>query len=125
MKINLSRLFATFLFAVVLIGSFFLLKACDQKKYCKQIETMILNGAIILDVRTPAEYAEEHIEGSLNIELNRLKSDDLESLGLNKRHTYITCCVKGKRSADAAGVLTSQGYRAYNGGSYKKLNPKH
>ena len=48
-------------------------------------------GAIIVDVRTAAEYREGHIKGSLNIPLDRL-SAEVEKLG-KKNAPIITCCI--------------------------------
>ena len=54
------------------------------------------NGAIILDVRSPAEYAGGHIEGSKNIPVDKLKGN-LNFLN-DKNKAIITCCASGMRS---------------------------
>ena len=59
---------------------------------------MVKDGAVILDVRTPAEYNGGHIKGSINIPLQSLD----KNLGkLKKDKAIITCCASGMRSASA------------------------
>jgi len=83
---------------------------------------MYKNGAQIIDVRTPGEYASGHIKGSINIPLQNLTA------GLNKikkDKPVITCCASGMRSASAKGILKSNGYtEVYNGGGWTSLNSK-
>lgn len=66
-------------------------------------------GIILLDVRTPAEYAEGHIPGSLLIPLQTL--EEQASLQLTDRDTPIfVYCRSGQRSLEAAKILVEQGY---------------
>jgi phage shock protein E len=64
------------------------------------------NGAVIVDVRTAAEFS----QGPLN-EL-KLKSDLIRKW--NK--PVITVCRSGNRSGIAKGILKATGIDAYNGG---------
>jgi phage shock protein E len=77
------------------------------------------NGAIILDVRTPAEYRTGHIPGSMNVSVERVRDAVTELKKRNK--PVITCCRSGARSGVAAGVLKSAGIEAYNGGPWNDL----
>jgi len=80
-------------------------------------------GAIVIDVRTPGEFSAGHIEGSVNIPLNKL-SHNLHKLKA-KNKPIITCCASGMRSASAKGILHSNGYEnVYNGGAWHLLNKK-
>ena len=84
---------------------------------------LISEGAIILDVRSHGEYVTGHIEGSINISVNKL-SENLNKLK-SKNQTIITCCASGMRSASAKGILESNGYKnVINGGSWQSLNSK-
>lgn len=86
----------------------------DLKELAKQ-------GAIIVDVRSPAEFQGGHIKGSINIPLPSLE----KGLGkLNKDKTIITCCASGMRSASAKSILKSKGYEAHNGGGWSSLQAK-
>ena len=80
-------------------------------------------GAIILDVRSKAEYDSGAIPGSKHIPLQQVAAQIKEIKAWNK--PVITCCASGIRSASAAGILKSNGVEAMNGGGwatfYKKL----
>lgn len=81
---------------------------------------LIKNGAIILDVRTKAEYQMGHVKGSINIPLDQL-TGNLNKLDKNK--PIITCCASGMRSGSAKGVLQNRGFtQVYNGGSWQNVN---
>ena len=80
-------------------------------------------GAIIMDVRTKAEYQGGHISGSINIPLDKIDAN----LGKfkNKDQVIITCCASGMRSAKAQSGLKSRGYtNVYNGGGWMSLRNK-
>lgn len=65
----------------------------------------------LLDVRTPEEYAEGHIQGAhlLNwLDPEEFKAD---ATHLDKSKTIMTYCRSGRRSLEAATYLTSQGYK--------------
>lgn len=89
--------------------------ATDYKQLLKE-------GAVIVDVRTPAEFAGGHIKGSVNIPLDSLGAN-LNKLP-NKDKVVITCCASGMRSAAGKGILKSNGYTAFNGGGYAGLERK-
>jgi phage shock protein E len=84
---------------------------------------MISEGAVILDVRSHGEYVSGHIQGSVNIPVNKL-SENLNKLK-SKNQPIITCCASGMRSASAKGLLESKGYtKVINGGSWQSLEKK-
>ncbi len=68
----------------------------------------------LLDVRTPEEYAEGHIQGATNI--NVFDSDFIEQCqkSLKKDEPVAVYCRSGKRSADAAQQLAANGYKVTN-----------
>ncbi len=84
---------------------------------------LIKNGAIILDVRSKAEYAGGHIKGSVNISVDTLRNN-LGKLK-DKDKPIITCCASGMRSASAKSILISNGFtQVHNGGSWYSLQNK-
>jgi rhodanese-related sulfurtransferase len=84
------------------------------------IEELIKNGAIVIDVRTPGEFAGGHFKGSKNIPLDKIgsKIDDIKKMD----KPVILCCASGMRSGQAAGVLKRAGLsEVYNAGSWTNL----
>lgn len=57
-------------------------------------------GSIIIDVRTPQEFASGHLAGSLNIDFNASDFDQ-KIATLNPASKYIIYCRSGNRSAQA------------------------
>lgn len=83
---------------------------------------LVKDGAIILDVRTPGEYASGHIKGSKNFPLQSLQQHLSEIL---KDKVIITCCASGMRSGSAKSLLLSSGYKeVHNGGGWMSLKGK-
>lgn len=81
---------------------------------------MVKDGAIILDVRSKAEFDSGHINGAINIPVDQL-GNNLKQLK-DKNKPIITCCASGMRSANAKSLLVSNGYKdVYNGGGWHSL----
>ncbi len=105
------------LLAIAFCGILF--AACSGSRFetvgVEQFKGAIKNPQIkLVDVRTPAEYAQGHIDGALNIDVKDTlflqKAVDALPAG-SKVAVY---CRSGKRSADAAGKLEAQGYDVVN-----------
>ena len=79
-------------------------------------------GAIIIDVRTKAEYTQGAIKGSKNIPLQIINTRIAEIKKLNK--PIITCCASGMRSGSAASILNNHGIETINGGGWLSLSNK-
>lgn len=82
------------------------------------IAKMLTDGALILDVRTPAEFRQGHAMNALNIPLDTLPG---ALMRLDKRRPIVTCCRSGMRSASAAAILTRNGFMAHNGGTWQRV----
>ena len=63
-------------------------------------------GALLLDVRTGAEYAEGHIPGSVNIPMQFLD----EPVAEDTDTPIFVYCLSGGRSRQAAAMLRREGY---------------
>ena len=86
-------------------------------------KALLAEGAIIVDVRSPAEFSVGYIENSLNIPVGELMNK-LEYLK-DKDQTIITCCASGMRSGAAKQLLVAKGYtNVINGGGWRSLNNK-
>ena len=70
----------------------------------------------VVDVRSPGEFAAGHIEGAVNLPLDRL-AQDAATLLPDKQAPLMLCCVSGARSGLGVQLLRQQGYEnAVNGG---------
>lgn len=81
----------------------------------KDFEQLAADGHVqVVDVRTPEEFEDGHLLGSVNIDW---KDDAFLSNAekvLNKTRTVAVYCRSGKRSAEAAAALTKAGFTTYN-----------
>jgi rhodanese-related sulfurtransferase len=66
---------------------------------------------LIIDVRTPKEYAAGHVPEAMNIPLEELRSR-IAALHLPKDARIVTMCDRGGRSSRAVRELEKWGYRA-------------
>lgn len=64
---------------------------------------------ILIDVRTPAEFAAEHIPGAINLNVETISTTALTQIP-SKSSIYILYCNTGNRSGQAATILTDMGY---------------
>ncbi|MGE5634607.1 MAG: rhodanese-like domain-containing protein, partial [Deltaproteobacteria bacterium] len=67
------------------------------------------NGLFLLDVREPYEYAEWHIENSVNIPLGELSKEEVLSQ-IPKDKEIITICPRGYRAMDGKYMMQRYGY---------------
>jgi rhodanese-related sulfurtransferase len=105
----LSLLFTAFLILPVF--------SCAQSGAHRKITALEFNeqiraspGATILDVRTPEEFAEDHLEGAQNMDY-RADDFDQSTARLDKSRPVYVYCLKGGRSAGAAYYLRQSGFR--------------
>jgi rhodanese-related sulfurtransferase len=64
---------------------------------------------VALDVRTPDEFKDGHIEGAINVDYNS-GGFRTELSQLVKNRTYLTYCRTGRRSDDAVHIMRSMGF---------------
>ncbi len=80
----------------------------------KQAYDLIRNGAsddlVILDIRTPAEFAAGHLKGAINIDY-RSGMFARKVARLDRSKTYFVYCRIGRRSAGAIDIMTRLGFR--------------
>jgi phage shock protein E len=91
------------LVAVVLLGT---LAACGSTGSDSTVNT---DGAVILDVRTPEEFASGHLAGSVNIDVS---AGDFEQriATLDPAAKYLIYCRSGNRSAQALARMQGLGF---------------
>ena len=96
--------------------------ACADKKKTEyknltsvQFEELIKNPEVqVVDVRTPEEYTEGHIPGSLNINVKDENFASNIDAALTTDKPIAIYCRSGKRSRTAAEVLVKKGFKVYN-----------
>ena len=71
---------------------------------------------VLLDVRTPKEFAEGHIAGAVNLDVQDPQFG-AKLAKLDRDKTYLVYCRSGRRSASACGIMNEQRFpagRQYN-----------
>lgn len=70
---------------------------------------MARRDVVLIDVRTPAEYAEGRVPGAVNVPLDQLESRLAELAPHRADDVYLICAVGG-RSARATSILAANGF---------------
>lgn len=68
---------------------------------------------ILLDVRTPEEFANSHIDGAINIDV-RSADFNQRIAKLDKDQPVYVYCLSGGRSANASNILAQNGFKTVN-----------
>ena len=98
-----------------LIASVLLLAGCSSSTGAidlgvSEFSTKVAEaGVITLDVRTPIEFAEGHIEGARLIDFQSGNFEN-EIAALDKNATYAVYCRSGNRSGQAVKVMQDAGF---------------
>lgn len=87
---------------------------CETEISKEQLNKMIEKGAILVDVRSPQEFAEGHLDNAISLpeyEMNQKVKDILP----DKLQVIIVYCSTGHRSQKAQKELQKLGYqKVYN-----------
>ncbi|HIE44737.1 MAG TPA: rhodanese-like domain-containing protein [Flavobacteriaceae bacterium] len=84
------------------------------------IKDYLEKGAVILDVRTPAEWAEGHTKSAKLITLNDIPQSVEKIKAWNK--PVIVVCKSGGRAGTALSYLQQAGIDAINGGGWQNAD---
>ncbi len=96
---------------------FILLKRSGQISI-KDAATQLKNGALVIDVRTPAEFNSGHLAKAINLPLDEIESS-LPRRVRDKNQALLLHCQSGMRSGVAKKKLQALGYaKVFNMGSY-------
>jgi rhodanese-related sulfurtransferase len=71
----------------------------------------VTSDTVVIDVRTPAEFAEGHLDGALNIDVQGADFDALVS-ELPTDGDYVVYCRSGNRSAAAIARMEGLGFES-------------
>lgn len=91
-----------------------------SNEYEAQLQQIINNNAFLVDVRTPGEFAEGHVSGSVNIPLDTIP---MQLALFNNKENIVVFCRSGLRSAQAKGFLEQYGFsNVINAGTWITVN---
>lgn len=93
---------------------------CQEKAKAEKVEVLDISAfdrklsgtsnKIVLDVRTPAEYQEGHLQNAVLIDIKTGSfEEDVEKLDKNK--PIFVYCASGVRSEKAASILEEKGFK--------------
>lgn len=90
------------------------------------LKTAINEGAYLVDVRTPAEFAAGSVPGAVNIPLDQVQQ---KIATFKNKKSVVVFCRSGSRSGQAKSILEQNGIsNVQNGGTWKAVaelkNPK-
>lgn len=98
------------------IKDFFIYRAISLKRgdnnniSIEQLEDMKYKNAVIIDVRSPQEFKEGHIDGAISIPEYELKNRVRNEIK-NVEEPIIVYCSTGHRSKRAQEILEQMGYK--------------
>ena len=108
----MRKLLSVFLAAILLVGcsapketASYLQISMDEAITMMEEES----GYIILDVRTPEEFADKHIPGAVNIPNETIAAEEIPELP-DKDQLILVYCRSGNRSKQASEKLAALGY---------------
>jgi rhodanese-related sulfurtransferase len=100
---------------IALLASVLLLAGCSSSSSAVDLSVSEFSskvaeaGVITLDVRTPGEFNEGHIEGALLVDFESGNFEN-EIATLDKSKTYAVYCRSGSRSGQAVRVMSDAGF---------------
>ena len=83
------------------------------------LKPIIEEGAFLVDVRTPAEFSQGNVKGSVNIPLDTLPS---QLQKFKDQKNIVVFCRSGNRSGQAKIILEQNGFsNVTNGGTWEEV----
>lgn len=118
---------------IILVGLVLLMLSCvSQDKQVKQVsvntlqEVLTTNKVQLLDVRTPKEWEQGIIEGTIKINFFEENFEEEVLEKLTKEKPVYVYCRTGGRSSKASELLLKKGFEVYNvAGGYTEWKLKN
>ncbi len=100
-------------YLVLLILSMSLFTGCSKvdDETLRAAHSAVEQGAVIIDVRTPKEFAGGHVFQAVNIPIEEL-AKSVSRVPKNK--TLVVYCASGNRSSHATALLRQKGWTVYD-----------
>lgn len=112
--------FVRFLIPIIPILMFGLLSQLLGQSGNSELSEAVKNGAFLVDVRTPGEFAGGSVPGAVNIPLDQVSSQISRFKG---KKGVVVFCKSGMRSGQAKGILDQNGIpQVINGGTWQNVN---
>ena len=106
---------------VSIMGLLMSLLMGEVRERRSELSALIASGALVIDVRSPREFAGIIFKGAINIPHDRIRRE----IGLHekdKKRAVIVYCHSGPRAFTAKRSLESAGYtNVFNGGSLRTM----
>lgn len=84
------------------------------------LKQIINEGAFLVDVRSPGEFAAGNVKGSVNIPLETVSSQIAK---FKNKKNILVFCQSGNRSSQAKSMLAQNGFtNVINGGPWQQVN---
>lgn len=108
MKNNLKFFSLPFFVAMIMVACNTSNNVLDVAQFEQKLEDP---NVVLIDVRTPQEFAQGHIEGALNIDFY---GDNFENdiHAINQSKTILVYCKSGNRSGKAANILAKNNFKS-------------
>jgi rhodanese-related sulfurtransferase len=85
----------------------------------ENLKTAVKDGAFLVDVRTPAEFAEGNVKGSVNIPLDQVQNQLAKFKPKENIVVFFFFC---NRSSQAKSILEQNGFNnVTNGGTWQDI----
>ena len=99
---------------------FEIFKNLFSKKDNTKMEKLIAEGAFLVDVRSPSEFADGNVKNSVNIPVDQIENQIAKFK--DKKH-IVVFCRSGMRSSMAKATLEKNGFsNVTNGGTWNDIN---
>lgn len=86
----------------------------------ENLAILVKEGAFLVDVRLPSEFASGRVEGSTNIPLDQIAGQLSKFKG---KKQIVVFCRSGMRSSQAKSILEQNGFtNVTNGGTWQDVN---
>lgn len=109
----------TVLIAIGVLALILILKRLGQISVATATQ-YLRDGAVVVDVRTPAEFNSGHLRGAINVPLEEMTKEASRKLR-DREKVLLLHCQSGMRSGVAQKRLRAMGYpNAFNLGSYDR-----
>jgi phage shock protein E len=106
---------------ILLCGNLVTAQAAEQQSREQIAWDKIGQGALIVDNRTPQEFAQGHLKNAINIPFD-IAVTQFKQLSIRRDQEIVLYCRSGNRSNKAFQSLTQAGYtKLHNGGGYQAL----